>query len=336
MITKTEVICSTSNNPYHNIALEEYLLNSVDSETVILYLWQNKQTVVIGQNQNAWQECKVKELEEDGGHLARRLSGGGAVFHDLGNLNFTFLVPRKEYDVAKQSDVIRVAAASYGLDVERTGRNDILIGGRKFSGNAFFKRGDTAYHHGTILISSDMKKLSQYLNVSKAKLESKGVQSVSARVANLTDFCKDVTIEGMKERLTEALSVVYGIAPRIMTEEECDQKEIKRLEEKFESWEWRFGKKIPFQIEFGEKFPWGEISIQLAVESGVITDAAVYSDAMDSFFISKVADAIKGQKYSSEALKTALSGVELDTEFDYEAGPQLIEDIKTLISKQNF
>ena len=105
MITKTEVICSASTNPYHNIALEEYLLNSVDSETCILYLWQNKQTVVIGQNQNAWQECKVKELEEDGGHLARRLSGGGAVFHDLGNLNFTFLVPRKEYDVAKQSDV---------------------------------------------------------------------------------------------------------------------------------------------------------------------------------------------------------------------------------------
>ena len=181
MIQKIQIITTSNTDPYENLALEEYLMDTVEPGTCILYLWQNRQTVVIGQNQNAWQECKVKELEEDGGFLARRLSGGGAVFHDLGNLNFTFLLPRSEYDVARQSDVIVQAVRSFGLAAERSGRNDILVDGRKFSGNAYFKRGANAYHHGTLLIHVDMANLSRYLNVPADKLRSKGVRSVVSR-----------------------------------------------------------------------------------------------------------------------------------------------------------
>ena len=197
MIQKIQIITTSNTDPYENLALEEYLMDTVEPGTCILYLWQNRQTVVIGQNQNAWQECKVKELEEDGGFLARRLSGGGAVFHDLGNLNFTFLLPRSEYDVARQSDVIVQAVRSFGLAAERSGRNDILVDGRKFSGNAYFKRGANAYHHGTLLIHVYMANLSRYLNVPADKLRSKIADGVGCtgcvheRVDRTMDCCWD-------------------------------------------------------------------------------------------------------------------------------------------------
>ena len=335
MIDKTQIICTSSFDPYHNQALEEYLFDHVADDTCILYLWQNRQTVVIGQNQNAWQECRVRELEQDGGHLARRLSGGGAVFHDLGNLNFTFAVPRRAYDVARQSEVICRAVASYGLHVERSGRNDITVDGRKFSGNAFFKRGDKAYHHGTLLISSDMLQVSKYLNVPQDKLRSKGVRSVAARVANLSDFCPDITVDSIKERLAQALADVYGAAPQTLTEADCDAQAIAALTQKYASWEWRFGRKIPFEHEIAERFPWGGISIQLSAEGGVITHAAVYSDAMDSVFIHQLSECLAGQPYSSAALRRALSGLVVDAELGYEATPQMLSDIDGLLARQN-
>mgnify|MGYP004479750105 CR=1 FL=1 len=137
MVTKLTYIESNQVNPYKNLAVEEYLLLHCEDKECILYLWQNQNTVVIGRNQNAWKECKVTKLEEENGHLARRLSGGGAVYHDLGNLNFTFLVNKDEYSLEKQLQVIINAMGRLGLKAEKSGRNDILIDGKKFSGNAF-------------------------------------------------------------------------------------------------------------------------------------------------------------------------------------------------------
>ena len=151
MIQQIQYVISKGTNPYENIALEEYLLQRVSENTCILYLWQNKNTVVIGRNQNCWKECKVTALEEDGGYLARRLSGGGAVFHDLGNLNFTFLVRKVDYDVDRQLEVILTACRMLGIHAEKTGRNDITVDGKKFSGNAFYKTEESCYHHGTLL-----------------------------------------------------------------------------------------------------------------------------------------------------------------------------------------
>ena len=177
---KTAYIESNSFDPWLNLSIEEYLLDNYARDNAVLYLWQNAHTVVIGRNQNAWRECRIENLERDGGKLARRLSGGGAVYHDLGNLNFTFLLPRLEYNLHRQLAVIVDAVKGLGIEANFSGRNDILAEGKKFSGNAFYHGRQASYHHGTVLIDVDMSRLSMYLNVSKAKMESKGVRSVAS------------------------------------------------------------------------------------------------------------------------------------------------------------
>lgn len=196
--------------PYRNLAMEEYMTNHVPDGTCILFLWQNRHTVVIGRNQNCWKECRVNFLEEEGGYLVRRLSGGGAVFHDLGNLNFTFIVRKPDYDVDRQLQVILEAVRRLGIQAEKTGRNDITVEGRKFSGNAFYQTGDCCYHHGTLLVHADKENMSRYLNVPREKLASKGVSSVKSRVANLDEFCPGLTVDRVKAALAEAFSQVYG------------------------------------------------------------------------------------------------------------------------------
>ncbi|MTK11235.1 MAG: lipoate--protein ligase, partial [Clostridiaceae bacterium] len=200
---KTKIVVSTSVDPYYNLSLEEYLLNNVEEDEVILYLWQNANTVVIGRNQNPWKECKCKELELNNGKIARRLSGGGAVYHDLGNLNFTFVASEALYNLEKQLKVILKAAQKEGINAQFSGRNDIEVNGKKFSGNAFYFTKTSAYHHGAILIDTDINKLGSYLQVSKEKIQSKGIDSVQARVVNLKNLNKDITIESFKMRLKE-------------------------------------------------------------------------------------------------------------------------------------
>ena len=158
----TQFIVSDQTNPYLNIAVENYLVEYADS--IVLYLWRNRRTVVIGQNQNPYSEVNLEALNADGGYLMRRRTGGGAVYHDDGNLNFSFIVPKDLYDQTRQFAVIQRAVESFGLHTELSGRNDILVEGRKFSGNAFSKGRINDLHHGTLLISGDMSDLQRYLS----------------------------------------------------------------------------------------------------------------------------------------------------------------------------
>ena len=237
MITSIALYEGLSVDPHYNLAVEQHLLETVREGQCILYLWQNRNTVVIGRNQNPWKECRTTLLNEEGGHLARRLSGGGAVFHDLGNLNFTFLVPQEDYDLDRQLTVIQKAVRSLGIPAEKSGRNDILSEGRKFSGNAFYKHNGKAYHHGTLLLDVDMDRLSRYLNPSKAKLRSKGVDSVRSRVVNLKEIRPDLTLEMLKEALYRSFGEVYGLQPERLTEQALDMEKIREITLRNRSWE---------------------------------------------------------------------------------------------------
>jgi len=303
MIEKLSVYQTYGVDPYQNLAIEKYLLDSVGPNECILYLWQNQNTVVIGRNQNAWLECRTTLLEEEGGLLARRLSGGGAVFHDLGNLNFTFLVSKDNYDVDRQLSVIRRACALAGIATEKSGRNDLLAGGSKFSGNAFYQIGQNAYHHGTLLIDVDMDKLSRYLSPSKAKLEAKGVSSVRSRVINLKELAPGLTCDKMRELMVRGFEEVYGLRARPLT---LDESQFAEAAKKNASWEFLYGTPLPFTFSCERKFDWGIFQLQLQAKKGIIVAVKVYSDAMDWELPAKVEQALTGCRFSLADMQQAL------------------------------
>jgi lipoate---protein ligase len=310
MILATKIIHTNTFDPWRNLAVEEYLLNNVEKDQCILYLWQNQNTVVIGKNQNPWRECRTELLEKEDGKLARRLSGGGAVFHDTGNLNFTFLMNKEDYNLERQVGVILEAVKKVGISAEMTGRNDITVEGRKFSGNAFCFRRSNAYHHGTILVSADMGKLGRYLQVSQEKMKSKGVESVQSRVANLTEYQLSLDIHTMAEAFKKAFIEQYGGQGIEFGTDEMDNNILQELYEKYASWEWRYGSAPKFDIDLDTRFPWGGIEIGLKLESGRIVDAKVFSDAMDEEFIGLLPGVLKGVAFKSADLANSLRNVQ--------------------------
>lgn len=309
MIGKLSVFISSCTDPYENLAREEFLTFHAEPGECILYLWQNAHTVVIGRNQNCWKECRVAELEESGGRLARRLSGGGAVYHDMGNLNFTFCMKKEEADVSKQASVIRRAAASFGLDARLTGRNDVTIDGRKFSGNAFFDSKGCYYHHGTLLLYTDTSLMTKYLRPSAAKLASKGVDSVRSRVVNLQELCPQITVEAMKEAMTEAFSAEYGHPVGAFDGKRFDEAEIRRLAARFGSWEWKYGRRIPFTHQSGRRFAWGEAELSLKVNGGVIEEAVFATDSMEADWFDGIGPRLAGCRYDGKALSETVDAV---------------------------
>ena len=224
-------ICSENTSPYYNLALERSLFDFVDEDTVILYLWQNSHTIVIGKNQNAYAECKVDEFIKDGGTLARRPSGGGAVYHDLGNLNFSIICKESIAKEHTYQRIVKETLRIFGIVSEFNGRNDLTVDDKKFSGNAFYVKDDVLCQHGTILINSDFKELSKYLTPDISKLERNHVKSVESRVVNLSEISDKITVESMKEAMIKATNAVrLGKAPT-----ESKVEEYKKI---FENDEW--------------------------------------------------------------------------------------------------
>ena len=264
-----------------------------------------------------------------GGRLVRRLSGGGAVYHDLGNLNFTFIMTKDNYDVERQLEVIIKAVNSLGIRAVKSGRNDITVDGRKFSGNAFYSIGGKCYHHGTILVDVDMPSLSKYLNVSKTKLISKGVDSVRKRVTNLKEYRPELSMDMLKNELLQAFRKTYGLELARIEDAEFSQDTIKAGIEKFSSWEWNFGRKIEFSDSLERRFDWGDIELQMVVESGIIKDCRVYSDALDTEIFEILPKLLIGCRFSAGEMEEVLR--EIDAE---DNKIRMIEDIITLIREE--
>lgn len=306
MIRNIRVYESTGLDPYANLAVEKHLLETVAEDECILYLWQNQNTVVIGRNQNPWLECRTSLLEEEGGHLARRLSGGGAVFHDVGNLNFTFLISTENYDVDRQLSVIQEAVRLAGIQAEKSGRNDLLADGRKFSGNAFYHSNGHSYHHGTLMVDVDKDKLSRYLSPPKAKLEAKGVASVRSRVVNLAELSPGLTCGKLRQLMVQAFEAVYGLSASAVVLTEEDFALIEQTRQEIAGWDYLYGKPLPFTFACEDHFSWGHIHLQLQAKGGIITAVKAYSDAMDWELASTIEAALTGSQFRLDAMQSAL------------------------------
>ncbi len=258
--------------------------------------------MVLGRNQNAWAECRVDAFLAEGGTLARRLSGGGAVYHDLGNLNFSLITRGEEEDFPRQTRVILEAVRALGVPAERTGRNDLEADGRKFSGSAYFRGHGASCHHGTLMMDVDPGRMARALNVPEAKLRSRGVPSVRARVVNLKEFVPGLDRAQLTEALLRAAEAEYGLRAEPLPPSRIDAREAAEHRAFFSSEEWLLGRRIPFSAGLEARFPWGGVRLELDVRGGRVAEAVCWSDAMEEAMIRAVSEKLRGCPWEKEAL----------------------------------
>lgn len=306
------ILLSQSTNPWFNLATEDWIFRELDPRTHVLFLWRNADTVVIGRHQNPWVECRVQNMEADGIFLARRQSGGGAVFHDLGNTNFTFLSSSAGYNQDANFQIIIAALSRFGIHAERSGRNDILVDGFKVSGSAFKHTRERSFHHGTLLLHADLGRLTNYLNPSAKKLESKGIKSVRSRVANLETFAPGIDHAAACTAVIDAFRAYHGedVEPETLDLETLQR--IPSLNEYYQQmadWEWRFGNTPDFTHHLEQRFAWGGIDLHLDVHKGCVERAKVYSDALFPEMIDSLNKRLVGVRYAPEALREVLESI---------------------------
>lgn len=314
---KPRLLISQSTHPHFNLAVEDAIFQTMDPNQKVLFLWQNDNTVVIGRGQNPWKECNTKKMAEDGIILARRSSGGGAVFHDLGNTNFTFMSGKPEYDKSVSTQLILDALEQLGIHAQSSGRNDLIVPVadevRKISGSAYRETKDRGFHHGTLLIDVDFTKLANYLNPDPKKLKAKGITSVRSRVANLVEF--DATLnhavicEAIENQFVEKFGSIDDIE-WISEENPPNIPGFQEIYEKLQSWEWNFGQALQFSHELDERFKWGGVEIHLdIIRGGTIEQAKVFTDSLLVDPFEAFAEALVGVRYTADDIANTLAKV---------------------------
>lgn len=306
------IIVNESLQPSFNLAVEEMLLR--DTEGDIFLLWRNDRTVVIGRNQNAWAEVDIPEAEKRGISVVRRLSGGGAVYHDRGNVNFTFITDARQsgVDFGRFTAPIVRALGALGVQAQADGRNDILVNGAKISGNAqcTYRRPDGSarlLHHGTLLLDADMSALSAVLRPCPEKLKTKGIASVRSRVTNLRDVPGFPSMDARELMDYLARTAVDGGELCPLTEAEIRAAE-ELCQAKYGTWEWNCGKSIAHDTEYGARFPFGIVRAAYSVREGRITSLRLWGDYFGTAPVSALEEALCGCLLRRDALLQALSG----------------------------
>ena len=324
------LIKNNSHIPAFNLATEEYLLTNLKENAFTL--WRNEKAVIVGKNQNTISEINSDYTEKNNISVIRRLTGGGAVFHDLGNLNYTYIEKEENknfnnysYFTADLLDYLK----THGIKAELSGRNDILIEGKKFCGNAQCIKNGFVMHHGCILFSADLSKLSGALNVNAAKIASKGIKSVSSRVANIIDYMENkISIEEFQNGFEAFIVDRHGYVSVDLSEN--DKKSINKLvDEKYGTWEWNFGYSPDYNFENSCKFDFGLVEIKLFIESGIIKSAKILGDFFGKKDVSEIEAAITGHRHRTIELTKALESFDIS---DYISGCNNTALVKQLIN----
>ncbi|ART78558.1 lipoate--protein ligase [Sutcliffiella horikoshii] len=315
-------------DPRINLAIEEYALKNLDIEDTYLLFYINEPSIIIGKNQNSVEEINTKYVEDNGIHVVRRLSGGGAVYHDHGNLNFSFITKddgESFHNFKKFTAPVVGALKSLGVEAEMSGRNDILAEGRKISGNAQFSTRGRMFSHGTLLFDSEIEHVVSALNVKKDKIESKGIKSIRSRVANIKEFLKeDIKIEQFRQLLLEAIFKSKDIPKYELTEE--DWKNIHELsKERYQNWDWNYGKSPKFNLQHSHRFPVGQIDVRLDVTKGKIENCKIYGDFFGVGDVSEVENLLSGVKYEKAKISQALEGIDVKHYFGNITRDELID-----------
>jgi len=306
---KLRILKSAVTNPWFNLATEDWIFNTLNPDSHTLFLWRNSETVVIGRSQNPWVECKTDKMAADDVFLARRQSGGGAVFHDLGNTNFTFLSPKHAYDQTTNFTIIINALKKLGIDATLSGRNDMQVDDRKISGSAFKHAADRSFHHGTLLVNANMQKLSDYLNPHPLKLKAKGIKSVRARVANLVEFNDAINHETLSDTIIEAFFDYYGETAPVEQLDEASlakQPTLNTYYQQMADWDWRFGKTPEFSHHIETRFEWGMMDVHMDVKQAVIAEVVIFSDALNVELIDLLKEILTGVKYNKREIQDKL------------------------------
>jgi lipoate-protein ligase A len=309
-------IYNKNTNPYFNLACEEYILKEFNEECFML--WRNSPCIVVGKNQNTLSEINKDYVDKNNITIVRRLSGGGAVFHDLGNINFTFISNQKETfnDFKRFTVPIIDALKQLNVNAEFSGRNDLTIDGKKFSGNAQYCYKNRVLHHGTLLFSANVKDISQSLNVKEKKFEGKAVKSVKSRVTNISSHLKSpMKVEEFIEFLMNYVVNNYAES-KLYTLTEEDIKNIGKLaDEKYSTWEWNYGSSPKYSYKNEMKCKGGLIEFNCNIEKGYIKDAKFFGDFFGIYDVSDIETTLKGTKYTEDAVRNTLSKFNIENYF---------------------
>ncbi|MEX6265941.1 lipoate--protein ligase [Staphylococcus saprophyticus] len=302
-------------DPTLNLAMEEYVLKNMPKDDSYFLFYVNRPSIIIGKNQNTVEEVNQPYIDEHGIDVVRRISGGGAVYHDTGNLNFSFVTDddgNSFHNFKKFTEPIVEALQSLGVDADMSGRNDIQVGSAKISGNAMVKVKDRMFSHGTLMLNSELNEVQNALKVNPAKIKSKGIKSVRSRVANISEFLDEpLDIDRFKEII---LKTIFGEATQveeyILTDD--DWKKIEQLSnEKYRTWEWNYGRNPKYNFEREEKFEKGFVQIKLDVKKGRIEHAKIFGDFFGEGDITELENALEGTMHEFDSIEEALSNYDI-------------------------
>ncbi|ACA53870.1 lipoate--protein ligase [Clostridium botulinum] len=315
-----QFLINRSINPFFNLALEEYLLRNVDIKEDYFILWQNEPTIVIGKHQNTLKEINMNFVKDNNINVVRRNSGGGAVYHDLGNINFTFITKYNEkhlLDFKTFTNPVVYSLGKLNVKAELSGRNDILIDGRKISGNSQHIYKDRFLHHGTLLFNSELENLVKALNVDNDKILSKGIESIKSRVTNIKEHVKeDISMEAFKEILIENIFIwnKSSIREYNLTNDHISDIE-KLMEEKYMTWQWNYGHSPQFNYRNSKRFQGGKLEVLLNIVEGHINECKIYGDFLGLMDVSEIEKRIIGIKYGEEYIDEFLREIDIKKYF---------------------
>ncbi len=334
------LIINDSNNAHYNLAAEEYLIDNFDEDIVML--WRNDNTVVVGKNQNTIEEIDSRYVAEHGISVVRRLTGGGAVFHDMGNVNYTIIQSYQEglfSNYAYFTETVRDFLQELGVNATLSGRNDLMIDGKKFSGNAQCVRKGRMMHHGTLMFSSDVKDISGALTPNQKKTESKGVKSVQSHVTNISSHLPECKGRSMDREKTDSAMDVEEFMDRLyhyflrrfpeavpyeLTQE--DKASIQQLtDEKYSTWEWNYGASPAFAVNASHKYDFGLVDVRLNVIRGCIKEICIFGDFFGVRSISELEDLLAGTEYRADAIRQVLADIALGDYISGMTAEELIE-----------